>query len=105
MNENFPNASESFKRRNPHLFGGIYDGTHSVDKKLDVCHRGQKKPRVEAPLRQRFRVTIDFLISDQRNRDLDAGTSTILDCIIAARRQLEGDFRTSRYLSKGEARR
>ena len=23
MNDNFPNASESFKRRNPHLFGGV----------------------------------------------------------------------------------
>jgi len=70
-------------------------GTRPVTEKLDVRHREQEKPRVEAKMRQSYRVSITFLMSDNRVRDLDAGTTTLLDCIIAARRQMADNLRAS----------
>lgn len=65
---------------------------------------GQENPPVDGQRDQQYRVTITFHISDRRRRDIDGGTSTLLDCIVAARRQLDGNTgsRTTRKsLPKG----
>lgn len=48
--------------------------------------------RVDAKDRPRFRVSITFRFADRRVHDLDGCASTLLDCIVAARRYLDGDL-------------
>ena len=51
-----------------------------------------KKP--DAIHRERFRVTIDLLVSDNRRRDPDGAINTIMDCLVnAVRRLREGNSR------------
>ncbi len=50
-------------------------------------HESQET-EVDGPVHRQFRVTIDVFMSDKRRRDLDGCTSTLLDCLIAARRRL-----------------
>ena len=64
-------------------------GPHTSDQKLHVQHRKPTEPRVEAAVRQKFAVAITIKFADYRTRDHDAALSTILDCLIAARRFLE----------------
>lgn len=85
-----PNASASTLARN---LGDQWTGPHPSDKKLHVCHREKGKPRVEKAVRSEFHLAVAFRMSDGRLRDLDAGLSTIQDCIITARRQLEDNLR------------
>ena len=63
-------------------------GPHTGAKKLNVQHREKGKPRMEKALRPKFRISIILKFSDDRARDPDAAYSTILDCLIAARRQV-----------------
>lgn len=51
-----------------------------------------KGSRMEEEGNFRFKITITLLASDRRKRDLDNGASTILDCLIALRRQLRSDY-------------
>ena len=87
---------ENYERRQTQ---GDRLGTRTEHQELDVCHCAEEKPAMEGELRGAFRVTIVFLVSDERTRDGDAGTSTLFDCIIAARRQLEGYFGAPRLLA------
>ena len=66
--------------------------TRTFVEKLDVRHRQEGKPAVEGRGGGAFRVTITFLFSDQRTRDLDNGTATILDAVVACRRSLADSF-------------
>lgn len=43
---------------------------------------------VDGSVRPQFRVTVTLGYGDERRRDADGAVSTILDCLIAARRQL-----------------
>src|SRR6516164_1459168 len=49
--------------------------------------------RVDAKDRPQFRLRVTFLFSNYRVHDPDGCYSTLLDCIIAARRLLGGDTR------------
>ncbi len=39
----------------------------------------------------RYKITVDFFMSDNRRRDLDGMLATILDCLCTERRLLAGD--------------
>ena len=87
----FPNASEAFIANN---LEGAGTGTCSGDKEQHVRNRVAKESGVETEMRSAFSLAVTFRMSDRRVRDLDAGLSTILDCLVEAvgqvRRQLEG---------------
>ena|SRR6267378_8049006 len=61
--------------------------TELQKRETPVPHQ-QKERRVDEGLHRQFRVAVHFKMSDRRRRDLDGGLATILDCLIAARRQL-----------------
>ena len=44
-----------------------------------------KKAKADGKDHPVYKVSITFLISDERERDLDGATSTVLDCLIRAR--------------------
>lgn len=54
--------------------------TRSSDNKARVS-------KVDGKVHPRFRVTIVLWYSDNRRRDADGGATTILDCLIDARRR------------------
>lgn len=58
----------------------------------EVSNDKFQSPKVEEDSLGKFKVTITFLASDKRRRDLDNGASTLLDLLPAARRQLLCDF-------------
>ena len=94
----FPNASASTIRANQ--AGGKRVGPHPGNQEQHVQHRAERKPRVEKAVRKTFRVAVTLRFADLRTRDPDAALSTLLDCIIAARRQLEGDTGNHRQSQK-----
>lgn len=59
-----------------------------------------KSKTVDGTGNQKFRLTVVFKMSDNRPRDLDGGLSTICDCLIAARRQLESHSRNKHKSSE-----
>lgn len=84
-------------KRNPELgsVARVRIGPRPGLKEQHVQHRGQRKSQVEKAMCPKFRVSITLDFADYRTRDADAALSTLLDCVIAARRQLEnhtGDF-------------
>lgn len=52
---------------------------------------GEKDKAMDAASHGAFRVAISLRFSDRRRRDPDGCASTLLDCLIAARRLLDGD--------------
>jgi hypothetical protein len=90
-------SNPALARRNPNLDPSRGEGVRPRPgvEEQHVQHRQQRKPRVEKAVRQTFSVAITLYFADYRTRDADAALSTLLDCVIAARRQLEnhtGDF-------------
>lgn len=47
-----------------------------------------KESKMDAKRDQQFKISIAFLMSDNRRRDLDGMLTTILDCLCAAGRQM-----------------
>lgn len=91
----FKNASNSFIRSNcdSHTrLGPCAESKESKGMERKVLNDKRKDPTVEEIRNGSFKVTITFLASDRRRRDLDNGTSTILDMLPALRRQLECHF-------------
>src|SRR5688572_7366847 len=84
----FPNASESFIRQNCSEGNWPRPRTEFQKQSAVVPHK-QAQSNLDAQVHGEFRVTITFHMSDLRPRDIDGGCSTILDCLCAARRQLE----------------
>lgn len=88
------NPSETFRRLNPAWypdadFSGpcpIVQKHQAVDRQ-EAHHRPQKADMDESRHRQ-FEIAIVVAVSDRRRRDLDGMCATILDCLVAARRQL-----------------
>ena len=98
-------SNAALRKRNPHLnsTGSQGIGPYTGNQEQHVQHRAERKPRVEKALRKTFRVTVTLRFADLRTRDPDAALSTLLDCIIAARRQLEGDTGNHRQITEGTA--
>lgn len=93
-------ANPALRKANPHLAGqGVRSYTGPEEQ--HVQHRPERKPRVEAALCKTFRISVDLHFADFRTRDPDAALSTLLDCIIAARRQLEGLNRNQHQIEGG----
>ena len=95
MKPEFPNASNDTRKLNPHLFGGQGAGACASPEKQHVRRRQQKQPPVEKGMRKQFRVSVTLRISDERARDIDNATVVLIDCLIAARRQLESYCRVT----------
>lgn len=90
----FPNASTSFIKANSskikwngaHPF--IQEQQDAIQKQENRSHvRGNKskKQSVDGNGIRQFSITIEFLMSDKRGRDLDGSCATILDTLIATR--------------------
>ena len=47
-----------------------------------------QKATMDGEVHPKFRVSVAFLLSDNRRRDADNMLSTVLDCLIIARRRL-----------------
>ena len=47
-----------------------------------------KNKGVDGKDHPRFRVSVTLLMSDQRDRDPDGAVSTLMDCLVSARRRL-----------------
>lgn len=58
------------------------------NRKASNAHRKKSSPK-EKPDSGRYVVRIDFRFCDFRSRDLDGCAATVLDALVAARRQLE----------------
>lgn len=98
----FPHATESTISRN---LGDPGPGTSAQlqnRETRDIRDDGQRQgarpasdqPKaspVDATVHSRFEVRIALRFSDRRRRDPDGCASTILDCLVAARRLLDGD--------------
>ena len=67
-----------------------------------------KSKKADGINRERFRITIDFLVSDNRRRDPDGAINTILDCLVRSVRRLSegdsGDCGASKKSSKRKRR-
>src|SRR3990172_12008129 len=57
------------------------------DRKASDPHRTKRK-KVDGSVHPKFRIAVTFRRSDLRERDPDGGLSTILDCLVAARKRL-----------------
>lgn len=60
---------------------------------LKDAHAGKadnkaRAPKVDGGVHPRFHISIDLLVSDERERDGDGAESTLLDCVIHARKRL-----------------
>lgn len=51
---------------------------------------GHQDKSLDESMHSEFRVSIILRMSDERVRDCDGALATLLDCLITARRQLEG---------------
>ena len=98
LKRRFPAASESFWRRNADDQG---PGPCASPEKQLLPNRAKRSPRMETELRQKFRLTVTLRYSDNRVRDPDAALSTILDCLVATRRQLEDSSTHTIRLDQG----
>lgn len=74
------------------------DGNNKAEAKAD---NRPSKAKANGPYNQSFRVTVTFLVSDNRDRDGDGMYSTVQDCLIdAIGRLLEMDRKALRGLAK-----
>lgn len=122
----FPNASPAFvrlntdsHRTNRHI-GNSRDNPLIQDAKDSIRMERQRKwenlrkashaaraQRMDAANRPKFRISVTFRFPDYRIHDPDGCYSTILDCLIAARRLLvsgatnESEKRTVRIRKRG----
>lgn len=93
-------VSESTRRRNPELYGqntGTGSGPQLQERKANM--EGPKRKALSGNERRRkgldergnkkYRVSITLFMPDYTRRDVDGATSTLIDCLIAARRRLE----------------
>lgn len=100
----FPRASESFLRANTEAghAGSVGDNPVVQDAEVrdrlagqkdgqDICKADDtgRTQKMDGKDRAKFRITVSFRYPDYRTHDNDGGYSTICDCLIAARRQLE----------------
>lgn len=96
--EEFDGASESFKRRNPHLFANF---DHLPRREHTVAQKQQDADAREAdnqagvsedhaPNGARFRISVEIGVSDKRLRDTPGMLETVCDCLVTAGRQLAG---------------
>lgn len=94
----FPNASESFIQRNLGAAGSSHPqpGPSPVEEKRQEDRHEEKRPAIHPPKRRHkgvakrgnsiFGVAVALRVSDGRS-DGDNGYTTILDCLIAARKR------------------
>lgn len=94
----FPNASAATIARNLEHSGS--GACARVEKQL-LPNRGTENARLEKAVHRKFRLTITLKYSDNRVRDPDAALSTILDCLVATRRQLEDSAKHPAGLDQG----
>ena len=95
----FPNASASTAKRNqaesdwnrtPNLVQDAKDGGAGQPNRKAAPNDRPKVKAVDGEMHQKFGVTIIVRVSDNRRRDLDGCASSILDCLVSARRLLAG---------------
>lgn len=91
--------SADVRRLNPGLFANSGIGQHLLEEKLEDVDAGKADHKTRVPATNQkdhsiFRVSINFRYADFRRRDLDGGTATILDAIVAVRRLLVDNSRT-----------
>lgn len=91
--------SASVRRLNPGLFDHSGVGTYlQQEKQQDVdagkTHHKTRIPAANKEDNSQFRISIAFRYSSYRRRDLDGGTATILDALVAVRRLLVDSSRS-----------
>lgn len=69
-------------------------GAHSILQEFQTSDPGKtdnrsQKAKGNGVNHPSYRITVEFLYSDKRRRDLDGGLSTILDCLVKAVRRLQ----------------
>ena len=110
----FPNASDDFIRSNAEdssrdqrdRKSAVVQGSETsvrVEGQKDRQNNGKanhaaRAPRVDAESSSTYRVTITLRFSDRRRIDADGCTATLFDCLITARRLLDGDPRALRKM-------
>lgn len=72
--------------------GGHSGKSHPIVQEQQDAGQGKddyqpQKPGVDGLHHQKHRITVTFRYSDQRIRDMDGSLSTLLDCLVTARRQ------------------
>jgi len=94
-----PNASESTKRRNPHLYPRAGTSPQLQEQEADrdkpkdrktVPSHGIQDKEMDAWRDKEYRISVTFLVSDKRRRDNPGMLETVCDAIIAAGRHLAG---------------
>ena len=86
----FPNASKSFIACNSDS-ERVGAGACIQEQQASVprgAHNKTGVQDVDEQVHPKFRVSVHLRYSNRRVRDIDGALSTILDCIVAARRQL-----------------
>lgn len=86
----FPNISKSAIAANK--VGGPRTGPRTIVQEQQVADTRKANhksgpAKVDAQMHRQFSLTIVIQVSDNRRRDLDGALSTILDCLIVARRR------------------
>lgn len=105
-NKKHPVSGAVINRAEIHHAQGAGLRTHSRQEKpaLPAAGRrrddGQEIPR-PASADCKFAVHVTLRISDNRRRDADNGATTLIDCIIAARRRLESCSHNHHHGDKG----
>ena len=84
-----PDGSWSKAGGSPGSAGHPAPGPHPGNQEQHVRDRKKGKSGMEKEVRRQFEITVTLKFADGRTRDPDAALSTILDCLIACRRQLE----------------
>ena len=96
LSRKFPLSAATIARNKA---DGDGNGPRSVIQKRQTAIRDeQKEPRMDEDSDRAFRIHVTLKMCDRRNRDCDGALATLLDCLIAARRQLEDN---SGYFSRG----
>lgn len=85
---------ESLIAKNPRLRPCASNEEQQDADKRKVDNKARKTGMDEKGHPQ-FKLTVTILVSDNRRRDIDGALSTLLDCLIAAGRQLAMDTRDS----------
>ena len=86
----------------PHPFDRPCSG---VQKQEDHCgqeiNHGPEGTKVDGGSDRQYALTVEILVSDRRNRDLDGALATLCDCLVAEGRQLESDTEDYRQREGG----
>ena len=86
-------SSRTLRALNPHLIAGprppsvVQEQQGDIPKlqEREAVHRDKTGVQnVDGKGHPRFAVTITFLVSDNRRRDIDGCASTVLDCLVKA---------------------